>query len=254
MRTLLSSPRRRRRLGWTLGLVLLVAAVVLAGVRYSNTGRQVDDTPIETDAASTEAVVASIRVTPEVRRQVDRTVQTFVRTAVIRRNLGAAWPLTSPAMRQGVSRSDWDRGDIPVQPFPARALAGADWLLRYRFERTLGVDVMVQPKAGSGAPVAVYAVELSAPGTGPPRRFLVDSWVTQTTLGAAAGPSGPTTGTRTEAEPNLIYDEGRLGAEWFLVPAGIVLLLLATLGGFGARSVVRSRRAERRYREQSRRS
>ena len=176
-----------------------------------------------------------------------------MRTAVIRRDLDSAWPLASPVMRQGVSRSEWDRGDIPVQPFPAAALAGADWLLRYRFERTLGVDVMVRPKAGSGAPVAVYAVELSAPGSGPPRRFLVDSWIPQATVGAAAGPAEPSSGTQTVAEQNVSTNQGRLGAEWFLVPAAIVLLLLATLGGFGVRSIVRARRVEREYRERSRR-
>ena len=102
---------------------------------------------------------------------------------------------------------------------------------------------MLQPKAGSGAPVAVYAVELSAPGSGPPRRFLVDSWVPQATLGAASGPPEASTGTQTEAASELNYDQGRLGAVWLLVPAGIGLLLVGVLGGFGVRSVMRARRA-----------
>jgi hypothetical protein len=253
MRAFLSSPRRRRRLGWTLAIVLPLAAVVFTGLRWSDTGRKVVDTPIRTDTTEAAAARPSIAVTPAVRREVDRTVQTFVHTAVIRRDLDAAWPLASPVMRQGVTRRDWERGDIPVQPFPAKALAGAGWRLRYRFERTLGIDVMVQPKEGSGAPVAVYAAELSAPGSGSARRFLVDSWVYQTALGAASGP--PEQGSRTEAagEPDLFYDEGRLGTEWFLLPAGIVLLLLAALGFVAVRSVVRARRAERHYRQSFRR-
>ena len=232
--------------------MLALVLAVGVGVRYSNTGRQVADTPIRTEPVESSRTPASIRVTPAVRRQVDRTVQAFVRTAVIRRDLPAAWPLASHVMRQSVSRSDWNSGDIPVQPYPAKALAGADWLLRYRFERTLGIDVMVQPKHGSGAPVAVYAVELSAPGSGPARRFLVDSWVPQTTLGVAAGPAEPqaTPRGRPEAEPQLAFDEGRLGPEWFLVPAAILIVLLGTLGGLAIRSVVRARRAERHYREQ----
>jgi hypothetical protein len=250
----LSSPRRRRRLGWTLAVVVPLVAIVVVSVLYRKSGSE--DTPVAADTTGAAPVVATIRVTPAVRRQVDETVQTFVHTAVIRRNLAAAWPLASPAMRQSVTRSEWLRGDLPVQPYPAAALRAADWSLRYRNERTLGIDVMVQPKQGSGAPVAVYSAELSAPGSGAPRRFVVDSWFTQTTLGAAAGPSEPG-GSKTETtaadDPELAYDSGKLGTEWFLVPAAILLLALATLGGFGVRSIVRARRAERRYREEFRR-
>jgi hypothetical protein len=249
---LLSSPRRRRRLGWTAAIVLPLAAIVVVSILYGTSGSE--DTPVAADTTGPAApALATIRVTPAVRRRVDETVQTFVRTAVIRRNLEAAWPLASPVMRQAVTRSEWLRGDLPVQPFPAKALRAADWRLRYRNERTLGIDVMIQPKPGSGAPVAVYSAELTAPGTGTPRRFLVDSWFPQTTLGAAAGPSEPG-GSKTETtaadDPQLAYDSGKLGAEWLLVPAAIALLALATLVGFGVRALVRARRAERRYREE----
>jgi hypothetical protein len=246
---LLSSPRRRRRLGWTLAVVLPLAAIVVVSIVYSTSGT--DDTPVATDTTGpAEPVVATIKVTPAVRRRVDETVQTFVHTAVIRRNLAAAWPLASPVMRQGVTRREWVGGNLPVQPFPAAALQSADWRLRYRNERTLGIDVMIQPKEGSGAPVAVYAAELTAPGSGTPRRFLVDSWYPQATLGAASGSEGDDSKTETQAEADLAYDSGKLGTEWLLVPAAIVLLLVGTLGGFGVRSIMRARRAERRYRDE----
>jgi hypothetical protein len=248
---LLSSPRRRRRLGWTLAFVLPLAAIVVVSVVYGTSGTE--DTPVAADTtAPAAAAIETIKVTPAVRRRVDETVQTFVHTAVVRRNLAAAWPLASPAMRQGVTRREWVRGELPVQPFPAAALQSADWSLRYRNERTLGIDVMIQPKEGSGAPVAVYAAELTAPGSGTPRRFLVDSWFPQTTLGAASGSEdeGSKTETQAEAEAELAYDSGTLGTEWLLVPAAIVLLLVGTLVGFGVRSIMRARRAERRYREE----
>src|SRR5580765_7353651 len=108
---LLSSPRRRRRLGWTLAIVLPLAAIVVVSVLYRTSGSE--DTPVVTDAAETTATVATIRVTPAVRRQVDETVQTFVHTAVIRRNLAAAWPLASPLMRQSVTRKEWVSGNLP---------------------------------------------------------------------------------------------------------------------------------------------
>jgi hypothetical protein len=249
MRNPLASPRLRRRLGWTLGIGLTVAAAVAIGVSYSYESEP--DTAVTEDSVQTTAAPAPpLRVTPAVRREVDDTVQQFVRTAVIRRNLGRAWSLASPAMREGVTRTEWERGDIPVQPFPAAALASADWRLRYRYERTLGIDVLVQPKARSGAPIAVYSVELTAAGSGPPRRFLVDYWIPQATLGqAAAAAPGAGRGGAREAQPELAFDDARLGTEWFLVPAAIALLLVALLGGFAIRSVLRGRRAERLYRE-----
>jgi hypothetical protein len=247
----LASPRRRRRLAWWLGGVLALGALAVIAVKFPNTGTSIDS-PVERNTAAPTTAVATpeLRVTPAVRREVGETVQQFVRTAVIRKNLASAWPLASPAMRAGVTRREWLRGDLPVQPYPAKALADADWRLQYRYARTLGIDVMLQPKRGSGERVMVYAAELTAPGTGTPRRFLVDSWVPQTTLGAASGPSE--TGARGgggEAAPELAFDEGRLGPEWFLVPAGIVLLLIAMLAGLVVRGVVQRHRAERHYRE-----
>lgn len=250
----LSSPRRRRRLAWTAGFVLAVAAAVPLAVKYSNTGERLPSAPLETGAVTTVAAPERLRVTPAVRRQVGETVQNFVRTAVIRKNLDAAWQLASPLMRSGLTRAEWRRGDIPVQPYPARAFKSADWQLRYVSERTLGIDVLVQPKHGSGAPVAVYAAELTAPGESRPRRFLVDSWVPQATLGAASPPPAKQErGGKTETVAESPYSKGRLGAEWLLVPAAIGLLLVGALVALAVRGVLRRRRAERAWREHSRR-
>ena len=250
MRTLLASPRRRRRLGWALGVGLALVGAVVLGVVYSY--EREPETPVSTEAVTTDtAPQAQLRVTPAVRREVEETVQQFVQTAVVRKDLARAWPLASPLMRQGMTRRDWERGDIPVQPYPAAAFESAAWQLRYRSERTLGIDIMVQPKEGSGGPVAVYSAELTAAGSGPPRRFLVDYWIPQATLGQASAPPAPEPprGGSRDAQA-ATHTEARLGPEWFLVvPAVIALLLVATLGAFVIRGVVRGRRAERRYRE-----
>ena len=182
-------------------------------------------------------------------------MQRFVHTAVIRKDLDAAWSLASPAMRQGVTHAQWVSGDLPVQPFPARALARAEWRLRYVEERTLGIDVLVHPKPESPQPLMVYAAELTAPGSGSARRFLVDSWVPQTTLGGGVAPPPPPAkgNGQPEAAVESPFTKGRLGAEWFLVPGAFLLLLAGTLVALGVRGVLQRRRAERQWREQSRR-
>ena len=253
MRDFLSSPRRRRRLGWTLGSLLVVGGLAAVALAFWNTGETLDS-PLEADTAPVETTpVAALRVTPAVRTDVSETVQEFARTAVLRRDLADAWRLASPRMREGLTLAEWQTGDIPVQPYPAKAFQSADWRLRYAYEHTVGIDVMVQPKPRSGAPVMVYSAELTEAGKGVDRRFLVDYWITQTTLGAAAAPERPA-GRGGAPQPQLIFDEGRLGPEWFLVPAAIGLLLVLTLAGVLARGIVQRRRAERRYREQFGRS
>jgi hypothetical protein len=44
----------------------------------------------------------------------------FVRTAVVRRRTACSFELVTDNLRQGLSRSEWATGNIPVQPFPTR--------------------------------------------------------------------------------------------------------------------------------------
>jgi hypothetical protein len=185
-------------------------------------------------------------VTPEARREIGVTVDRFVASAVVRRNLGAAWELSSPEMRAGVSRSDWDRGELPVQPYPAEAIEAVDWQLGYVDREAVIVDVMIQPKKESGERVQVYSVQLSRDEED--ERWLVDSWIPSATLGtpeprAEAAPERPV------AVPPLAFDDARLSPWWFLVPAFFLALLVLTplvliLRGWRGR-----RRADRAYRE-----
>ena len=45
-------------------------------------------------------------------------VRQFVATAVTREDLHTSYTLVTPKLRQGMSRSAWATGTIPVQPFP----------------------------------------------------------------------------------------------------------------------------------------
>jgi hypothetical protein len=253
VKSVLSSPRKRRRLGWSVGIAAVIAIGIPLGIKFANTGESLE-TPVETGASepATTAPAERLRVTPAVRRRVGDTVQRFVHTAVIRRDLDDAWALASPLMRQGVTHSQWLRGNLPVQPFPARALANAEWRLRYVDVRTVGIDVIVHPKQGSPQPVMVYAAELTAPGSGSARRFLVDSWAPQATLGGgAAPPPAPAKGNGQAEAVESPFTKGRLGAEWFLVPGAFVLLIAGTLIVLAIRGVLHRRRAERLWRERS---
>src|SRR6185312_7438006 len=47
-----------------------------------------------------------------------RTAQKFIQTAVQRNDVGAAWALVTPHMRGGLTRAQWNTGNIPVVPYP----------------------------------------------------------------------------------------------------------------------------------------
>jgi hypothetical protein len=252
----LSSPRRRRRLAWASTALIPIAAAV--GLVLWNPG-QVEPLRHENESPPgpepRQAVEQPLPVTPAIRREIGATVESFVRTAVVRRDLDRAWTLASPVMREGVSRRDWRRGDLPVLPYPERALEHVDWSVASSFDRTVVVDVMVMPKEGSGESVLVYEAALTDHGRSGDRRWLVDTWIPRATLGAATPPAarGDGQGGRAEgneeAQPQLAFDDARLSTWWFLVPAFIFALVLLTPLTLFLRGVLARRRAERDYRD-----
>jgi hypothetical protein len=70
-----------------------------------------------------------------------------VPAAVERRNPARALPLVTPALRAGISRAAWDRGNLPVIPYDARGKHFHGWTLDYSLQREVSVDVMLQPAA-----------------------------------------------------------------------------------------------------------
>ena len=55
------------------------------------------------------------------------TSREFIRTAVLRTDLGRAWELSAPALKLGFTRQRWLTGTIPVTPFPERAFGRASF-------------------------------------------------------------------------------------------------------------------------------
>lgn len=233
------SPRRRRRLGWAGAGAAVLGAVALAVVALPRAERAPETAVVGGPAPARQQ--APLRLTGARRAEIDRLVRAFTAAAVTRGDPDAAWALAAESMRRGVSREAWSRGDLPgVTPFPAAAVEGVSWSVAYRAPDRVGLDVLVVARPGAGERSVVYQVDLVLERG----RLLVETWTPEATLTAGGAPRPAPPG---EPGPNL-YDKGRLDARWLLVPAGIVLALLATAGVLLARHVVRSRRAYRRYR------
>jgi hypothetical protein len=237
----LSSPRFQRRLAWTASFVGVVVLVVVAIALLPGAKREV-----ETPLRPGPAVVPErpLHVTPAMRRQIDRLVQRFVATAVTRKDPEAAWLLVSSSMRSGVTRKQWNRGELPVFPYSAKALRKTSWKVTRAYDQTVELDVLLQPKAGSGERNLVYAAAVVRRGG----RFVVDSFFPETTLGAAPAPQSKTSTGERSAQPAHRFAESKLDKRWLLVPVAILSLLLVVPLLLLVRGVVRTRRAERRYR------
>jgi hypothetical protein len=186
-----------------------------------------------------------IRVTPKARRAVNDTLAAFIRTGLTRSDPAAAWALTTPAMRAGISRRDWNRGELPVQPFPAKLPRVPEWNVITSYPGDLTIDLLLQPRAGSQMGPIAFAVELKRRND----RWLVDSMVPEHVF----GPSGPSAAPK--PLPANFKGEGpraRLGPLYLIIPGtllGLIVLvpLLIALTHFW-----RTRRIERRYRRDQR--
>ena len=261
VRAFFESPRRRRRLGWGLGIAALVAGLVTVGVMWPNTAEQADS-KLRPGKPQVYHEPTSVKLSRSSRAEALTTAANFVKTAVARQQVERSWELASASLRQGFTRTEWGRGEIPVVPYP---VAQAKWKLDYTYEDAVGLQVLVYPRANAGMRPNLFLMELKQEGDPKHRHWVVDSWTPSGVANPAlrppdAGPGAGGGGVGAAAGvPSLdatVVGEGndaRLGATWLFVPLALFAIVPLVLIGFAVRNVRRSRRAERAYREHAER-
>jgi hypothetical protein len=190
-----------------------------------------------------------LQLTPRTRRQLDATVDEFVRAAVMRRDLERSWKLASPALRVGITHREWLSGELPVYPYPADPARTA-WVLDYADEEEVALNVTLEPRKGSSDAPAVFGVSLAPVGRGAHRHWLVGSWylrgeVSQPEPVTPGPPAAGKKPTPEQREAVRRATESQIDRIWWLVPAGVLaLIVLGPLGYFAAlrlRGAVRRR-------------
>ncbi len=143
------------------GAVVLIIVLLLVFDR--NSGHPTA-TPID---FSKPAVVVrtpkTVRRSPQALTAARATLGAFVRSAFVRRDLAASWPLATAHMKIGTSHANWLAGDLPVVPYPSAAFRTFGLTLKYSYRGVLGYDVLVLPKltkVGAAAGEQVYQCEL----------------------------------------------------------------------------------------------
>ena len=263
---LLSSPRRRRRLRWVVLVLGIAAPLVFLGVHFSQPGNPENATgPNIKVPGYTQPKHAPF--TAERRREVAGVLRQFILTAVNRRDVGRSWDLAAPSMREGFTHKQWNSGDLPVVPYPARDKGLGQGYVQYSYTDSVGMEVYLFPQAGSGYREMTADVELVKGKDG---KWLVDYWMPKKFHGppalsasakaqqqaqaakAQAAAKRSRKATREQAKaaappPEAAYVPAKHSDLYWIVPVAILGLLLLTPLVLWIRAIRRNRRARREW-------
>jgi hypothetical protein len=242
VRRFFSSPRRRRR-ALKVGIVLAVAALAaIAGVFFSNTGHS-NEAPFTKEKVQVVAPnPQTVKLSKGDARAALVVAAQFVATAVLRNHTERSYDLSDAAFHQGLTRTQWKTGDIPVAPYNKDDLDVVKWKLDYSYKDRVGLEVYLQPKPTAKVGGLAYNVELHHVGPPQHRRWLVDYW----TPAGQQGPA-PSKAAASGTFGTPVQTKARLGAIWVVLPIGLILALILSvpivLGIRGWRRRVRADRA-----------
>jgi hypothetical protein len=237
VRSVLSSPRRRRRITWTGVLLALGGAVTYSMIHWSNTSHY---HMLKPHAGTPQVVLPPTRVSFKSAKHegVLQVAAAFVNTAVKRKDLDKAFDLASPSLKSGFTRKSWAHGDIPVQPYPVDV---AKYDLKGSFSDEVWLQVAVFPdKAHRSFTPTTFDLVLKPFGQGKARHWLVDSWAHTGYLSIPSGPEG--------TKDTTVIEYKSAASPWLvLLPLSAFGLGLVLLAAVGARGWWRHSRAMKRY-------
>lgn len=167
----------RRRL-FLPSLLLLVTGVVAAVVTWIGDTGTSQESPVSARPAQVFTPRKQVPLDREARRVAGR----FILTAVARKDLGRSYALAHPELRQGMTRTQWLSGDIPVVYYPVAEIDGATFKVDESYADEAILQVALLPKSSSKLKPQIFYIGLKKAGG----RWLVHYWVPR---GAPAIPS-----------------------------------------------------------------
>jgi hypothetical protein len=238
MTSRLQSPRFRRRVFWSAGVVAALAGIVVPAILIGNTGHS-SATKLIDRPAQVYHEPPHMSLTAADRRDLFATASLFIRTAVARKHLDKAWDMLGPEMKAGQTRKSWDTGNNNVVPFPAVGIA--NWDIFYAYKDDVALDLGVVGAKNSDWAGKTFTIELKR-YPGHRDQWLVASWVPKGVGGAGQIRS-------VAKQPPLPPVKATVSARWLLAPIAIFGSALFALLAWGTYSLIRNRRAAKRYAE-----
>jgi hypothetical protein len=237
----LASPRFRRRFLWIGGSACVIVVVGSISIRLGNTGHS-SATPIDkSKKARVYKAPTDTRLTKHDRLELLTATSRFVRTAVARKQLDTAWEMLGPEMKAGQTRKSWDSGFNNVVPFKADAIEAWDILYAYENDVALDLSLVSGRRSGNNWAGKTFTIEFKRDPSS--HRWLVASWAPKGVGG------GGTLNPNRRSGPPPPTPTAHISARWLFVPGLFLGGLLLVLAAAGMRTVVRNRRAARRYAE-----
>jgi hypothetical protein len=245
-------------------MLVVAAPLIFLGIHFSNPGDKGAATgPEVNEPGYTQPKNA--RFTKAKQREVSKVLREFILTAVDRQDVDRSWDISAPSLREGFTKKQWSRGDLPVVPYPAANKGLGRWsFVQYSYSDTIGLEVFLFPKPGSGWSAMTADVELVKGHDG---KWRVDYWMPKKFHGppalaktkptakakanavkAKATPTHRAAGKRRAAPP----EPARIGTPkpsraWWIVPIALLSLIVLAPLGILLGSWYRNRRAERDY-------
>jgi hypothetical protein len=197
---------------------------------------------------------------------VRKVLREFVLTAVDRHDVGRSWEISAPSLRQGLTRKQWTNGELPVVPYPAANRGLGRWsYVEYSYMGTVGLEVFLFPKPGSGWSAMTADVELVKGHDG---QWRVDYWMPKKfhgppALSAAAKAEATKQAAKAQAAAKRSRKTARKEAAppapaqaetgpkpsnlWWAVPIVLLALIVLAPIGIGVGIWYRNRRAARQW-------
>ena len=207
---------------------------------YPNTGEREVFTPGKPKVTHEEP--ASTPLPKRDLASAQRTLSKFVVSAVLRQHVERSYDLVAPSVRGGLTRKEWRTGDIPVPPFPAKALALVNSKLVYSYRNLARYEVLLYTKPGAQLMPLLYSIELARPSR-------LGRWLVDYAMPLGGGISTRPTPYKPAAAEHFSDEsgQGRLALSWVFVPLGILSLIVVIPAALAARGWLSKRRAEREY-------
>jgi hypothetical protein len=173
--SVLSSRKLQQALPWIAGGVLALGVITFLQVL-----NRPEDDPVPTQrvAAQVAKEPKTVPPSPEARRLVSQFLNTAVdrdgSEAVARRKLDAAWKISSPNIRGGLTKREWLTGNIPVVPYDVSNVERAPVRLDWSYPTEASFAVMLLPKDGSSEKPQTFFITVKKFGKGANARWMVD--------------------------------------------------------------------------------
>lgn len=176
LQSALSSRKLQQALPWIAGGVLALGVITF--LQVLNSPEKEEAVPTQRGAAQVAKEPKTVPPAPEARRIVNQFLKTAVdrdgNEAAARKKLDAAWRISSPNVRGGLTKREWLTGNIPVVPYDVSSVERAPVRLDWSYENEASFAVMLLPKDGSAEKPQTFFITVKKFGKGANARWLVD--------------------------------------------------------------------------------